>query len=201
MAITDRSSLGRDLVPWAHEMGALALPAIQLREKDLSDRELFELAVEIRRVLPPTTVLLVNGRADIARAAGAQGVHLPANEISTRRLRKSYPPPFLIGRSTHHLGEIRREIEQGADYVTFGPVFPTPSKEPFGPPRGLDRLQEAARLELPVLALGGIQEDRLEEVARAGAAGAAGIRLFFREPVVGHLLPVALSLFRSRHIL
>jgi thiamine-phosphate pyrophosphorylase len=181
MAITHRLALGRDLLTWAREMAQAGVPAIQLREKDLDDAQILELARDLRLLLPASTALLVNGRADLALAAGAQGVHLPSDEVSTERLRRAYPRPFLIGRSTHHVNEIRRELAMGADYATFGPVYPTPSKERFGPPAGLRALKEAVLPGLPILALGGVQLESLHALRGAGAHGAAGIRVFFDE--------------------
>ena len=198
LAITDRRSLARDLAHWAEEMGRAGVPAIQIREKDLPDRELFALARSLRRRLPPTTQVLVNGRADVAWAAGCQGVHLPVREVSTSRLRRRFPPPFLIGRSTHSLEEVRREQAEGADYVTYGPVFFTPSKAAHGTPVGPAGLAEATAIGLPVLALGGVDGDRLDAVVRAGAAGAAGIRVFFDPAHARRLVELSAALFPPR---
>jgi thiamine-phosphate pyrophosphorylase len=85
---------------------------------------------------------------------------------------------MVLGRSTHSLAEVERARDEGADYVTFGPVFPTPSKERYGPALGLSALERAAALDIPVYALGGITLERFPAVAAAGAAGVAGIRLF-----------------------
>lgn len=153
---------------------------LQLREKDLPDRAVFQtlsaLRLEARRF---GTRLLVNGRPDLALAAGASGVHLPAEGLPTGEVRRLCPPPFLLLRSCHSLPEVLRAAEEGADAVTLGPVYETPSKAPFGPPLGLEVLRQACRLSpIPVLALGGITRERLAEVRAAGAAGAAAIRLF-----------------------
>lgn len=153
---------------------------LQLREKDLPDRALFEVLRALRwEALRFGTRLLVNGRPDLALASGAAGVHLPAQGLPTGEVRLLCPPPFLVVRSCHNPAEVRRAAEEGADAVTLGPVFPTPSKAPYGPPLGLEALQEACRQSpIPVLALGGVSRDRLETVLRAGAAGVAAIRLF-----------------------
>lgn len=153
---------------------------VQLREKDLPDRALFEVLKALRwEALRFGTRLLVNGRPDLALAAGASGVHLPAEGLPTKEVRRLCPSPLLVVRSCHSLGEVWKAAEEGADAVTLGPVFETPSKAPFGAPLGLEALQEAcARSPIPVLALGGISRDRVAGVLEAGAAGVAAIRLF-----------------------
>ena len=179
LAISDRRGLGAVTLPaWAAALGEAGVPAVQLREKDLADRAAFELLRQLRRALPASR-LLVNGRADIALAAGADGVHLPADGVPTAALRRRFGDALLIGRSTHAVDEVAREAQSSADYVCFGPVFASPGK---GTPVGLDALAAAAalgaKLGVPVLALGGVGLAELPRVAAAGAAGAAGIRLF-----------------------
>jgi thiamine-phosphate pyrophosphorylase len=175
LAISDRASLAIPLADWLRALGAAGIGAVQLREKDLDDRDLYDLARLARTVLPPPTRLLVNGRLDVALAAGADGVHLPADGVPVRALRARFGREVLIGRSTHTLEEVERARDEGADYVTFGPVFATPGK---GPPVGLEALARAATAGVPVLALGGVTLERLEDLAAAGAAGVAAIRLF-----------------------
>lgn len=180
LAISDRRSLPRDvpLSLWLREIGRSGIPAIQIREKDLTDRAVAEIGGWARRELSPFTRILINGRVDIALAARVEGVHLPADGLPVGVLRARFGPAPVIGRSTHTLDEVRDAAEDGADYVTFGPVFPTPSKAGHGPPAGLDGLARAARTGIPVLALGGVFPGRFPEVAEAGASGAAGIRMF-----------------------
>ncbi len=194
MAISDRRSL-RDETPadWLRRMAALAIPAVQLREKDLADRALYELAVEARRLLPAATKLLINSRADVAIAAGADGVHLPVAGIPPRVISRSYGNRLVVGCSTHNLEEVERAAAAGAAYVTFGPLYPTPSKAAFGPPVGLDRLAKAVTRGVPILALGGVGAAHFAELAAAGASGVAGIRLFQR---VSSDLPEILRLAR-----
>jgi thiamine-phosphate pyrophosphorylase len=178
LAISDRISLGDlgiEMADWLRAAGEAGIDAVQLREKDLDDRALYELTRLARSILPPAVRLLVNGRLDVALAAGADGVHLPADGVPVAALRARFGSGTLIGRSAHTLAEVERARDDGADYVTFGPVYATPGK---GAPAGLDELARAAACGLPVYALGGITLERLGAAAAAGAAGIAAIRLF-----------------------
>jgi thiamine-phosphate pyrophosphorylase len=163
---------------WVRQLAAAGVDGLQLREKNLDDRDLYGLARLARTVFPPPARLLVNGRLDVALAAGADGVHLPADGVPVAALRRRWGGRALLGVSTHRIEEVAAARAAGADYVAFGPVYPTPGKERYGPPPGLPGLARAAALGIPVYALGGVTLDRLGEVAAAGAAGAAGIRLF-----------------------
>jgi len=179
--VSDRASLAADLSEWVRQLAAAGVDGLQLREKDLDDRDLYGLARLARAAFPPPSRLLVNGRLDVALAAGADGAHLPADGVpvaALRRYGRRWGGRPLLGVSTHRLEEVAAARAAGADYVTFGPVYPTPGKERYGPPSGLPALARAATLGIPVYALGGVTLDRLGEVAAAGAAGAAGIRLF-----------------------
>jgi thiamine-phosphate pyrophosphorylase len=180
LAISDRISLdtlGIGMADWLRALGSAGigdLGAVQLREKDLDDRALYELARLARSLLPPPVRLLVNGRLDVALAAGADGVHLPADGVPAAALRARFGPDPLIGRSTHSVAEVERARDDGADYVTFGPVYATPGK---GAPVGVRELARAAACGLPVYALGGVTLERFGELAATGAAGVAAIRL------------------------
>lgn len=178
LAISDRASLPVGPSEWLRSLAAAGVGAVQIREKDLDDRALYGLARLARSLLPRETVLLVNGRLDVALAAGAQGTHLPADGVPSAPLRRRFGPGVVLGRSTHRVEEVERARDEGADYVTFGPVYPTPSKARYGPPVGLEALARAAAAGLPVYALGGVTLERFGEVASTGAAGVAGIRLF-----------------------
>ncbi len=158
-----------------------SIPLIQLREKNLNTRTLYELtarSVEITR--GTKTRLLVNDRADAASAAGADGCHLTTRSIAASVIRRTFGADFLIGVSTHTLSEARAARDGGADFAVFGPVFDTPSKQVYGEPVGLESLREAAHMlsPFPLLALGGIALDNVSEISRAGASGVAAIRLF-----------------------
>jgi len=123
---------------------------------------------------------LINDRVDVALAAQAGGVHLPARGFAAARVRAAAPPGFLIGRSVHTEAEaIQAQAAGGCDYLIFGSAFETASKAPGYPVAGLDALARVCRsVDLPVVAVGGITLDRVPDVARAGAAGIAAIRLF-----------------------
>lgn len=195
LAISDRLSLpGGGLAGWLALIAAAGIDAVQIREKDLDDRSLWETVRSARALLPPTTRLLVNGRADIARAAGASGVHLPADGVPPAALRRRFGPEILIGVSTHRLEEVERARDAGADYATFGPVWETPGK---GPPTGAAALARAAATGLPVYALGGVTIPRFGEVAAAGAAGVAAIRLFQRPSELREAVEAARNWFGS----
>lgn len=147
--------------------------AIQLREKDLDGRGLYERA---RRLVDlcagGTTRVLVNDRADIARAANADGVHLPDAGIAVESARSVLGPRALIGRSIH--GREDMAESPGADYFIFGPIFETPSKQRYGAPQGLERLAEVSRAsDVPVVAIGGITVERVRDVLACGACGVA----------------------------
>lgn len=160
---------------------AAQVSLIQLREKNLSARALYELTVRAADITHGTTThLLVNDRADIALAARADGVHLTTQSLEPGVLRRALPAGFLVGVSTHSLAEACTARDGGADFAVFGPVFETPSKRSSGPPVGLHNLNEAARMlsPFPLIALGGLTRENASEALRAGASGIAAIRLF-----------------------
>jgi thiamine-phosphate pyrophosphorylase len=163
---------------WLDGLAAAGVDGVQLREKGLDDGALLALARAARDRLPAAAALLVHRRLDVALAAGADGVHLPADGLPAAPLlawaaRLGARP--LVGRSTHGLHEVEAARDEGVDYVVFGPVFATPGK---GPPAGLEALAEAARLGVPVLALGGLGPERVADAIAAGAHGVAAIRAF-----------------------
>lgn len=163
------------------EAVAARVTLVQLREKRLAARTLYELA---RRAAALTTGsatrLLVNDRADIARAANCDGVHLTTQSLDATIVRRAFGPDFLVGVSTHTHAEARGARDAGADFAVFGPVFETPSKSVYGPPLGLNALRETARAlaPFPIVGLGGITSENLRDVLHTGACGVAARRLF-----------------------
>lgn len=155
---------------------------IQIREKDLSARELYELVHAALALPNPRRVpILVNSRVDIALAARAAGAHLPSDSPPPSLWRGIAPKGFWIGVSCHTVDEVRAASKEGADYVLFGPVFAPISKTSDLPARGIEGLaQAAAATHIPVLALGGVTEENSPLCAQAGAGGIAGISLFQR---------------------
>ena len=153
---------------------------IQIREKHKSDRALFELTQRLVKLSEGTKCrILVNGRADIAVAARAHGVHLASNALPVPDIRSWLPEKFLIGVSVHSKKEARRACEDGADYILLGHLFPTPSKSSHGQPLGLDYLQQiCSDFPVPVFGLGGINAGRIASVLDTGAVGVAAIGLF-----------------------
>ena len=180
-AITDRRSIGGvdALLRNAERLFDEGVEYLQIREKDLSGRELLHLTraiIDLRGARP--TKILVNGRTDVALAAGADGVHLPGGAIAPFLLRAIVPEHFLIAVSCHALDEVRRAEREGAGFVVYGPVFASPGK---GPPIGVEAIRQAVQsVRIPVFALGGITPERIPECLATGAAGIAAISLFQR---------------------
>lgn len=160
---------------------AARLSLIQLREKSLSTRALYELTrCAAALTAQSSTRLLVNDRADIARAAGADGVHLTSRSLETGVVRATFGEEFLIGVSTHSLDEARAARDGGADFAVYGPIFETPAKSTLGSPLGVDNLREASHAlnSFRLIALGGITSENAALTFEAGARGVAAIRAF-----------------------
>jgi thiamine-phosphate pyrophosphorylase len=151
--------------------------AVQLRAKELGGRALLEAAHALRRVTSRAGArLLVNDRVDVALLCDADGVHLPAGGLPIADARRLLGPERLIGISTHAAAETAAAAATGADFAVFGPVFFTPSKARYGAPLGTELLAQAARAQLPVYALGGVEPGNAAACRAAGAAGIAAIR-------------------------
>jgi thiamine-phosphate pyrophosphorylase len=168
---------------------------IQIREKDLPARELFELVrqgVQMARSRGRKTArparIIVNDRLDVAIASGAHAVHLGQTSVTASDVVRwcragNAPADFAIGVSCHSLEEARNAGNAKVDYIFFGPIFETPSKKEFGAPQGIQSLAEVCRAlpRLDVIAIGGVDVENAESCIRAGASGIAAIRMF-QEP-------------------
>jgi len=178
--ITDRLSLDRDLIDVVAEALEAGVDFIQIREKDLAPRDLYDLAVRIKNLANPHgTRILVNERLDIALAAGLDGVHLPAFHAPIRALRAAANRPVTIGVSCHTNQEVADADGASAELVVYAPIFTPASKPALTQPAGLSTLAAVcAAFRVPVFALGGVTEERVRPCLLAGAAGVAGISLF-----------------------
>jgi thiamine-phosphate pyrophosphorylase len=193
--ITDRSQFRGDesvrrraLLDKIAEAASAGVDYIQLRERDLTVRELEALArevVEVVRQNSPSTAIFINSRADVALAAGADGVHLRADDVSAVDVKKllgrsnqaSTTFPFLVAVSCHKKEDVIRAANDDADFAVFAPVFGK-SNSPGTQAAGISALREVCQLKIPVFALGGITVENAASCLDAGAAGIAGIRIF-----------------------
>jgi thiamine-phosphate pyrophosphorylase len=176
--VTDRHQTGgRPLPAVLEQVLSVGTPAIQLRERDMSAKDLLALA----RVIQSVTVrrggqLLINDRIDIALSLEGAGVHLRSNSLPVSVARRLLGKQRLLGVSAHSVEEAVAAEAQGADYVILGPVYDTPSKQAYGPPLGLSQVEEACRrVRIPIIGIGGITAARAREVRGAGAYGVAVI--------------------------
>jgi thiamine-phosphate pyrophosphorylase len=186
--VTDRKSLaesegGAGVLRRVRASAAAGVDWVQIREKDLSGRDLLGLAREAV-VAGGGARVIVNDRVDVALASGAAGMHLGRESLGARDVVSwcragNAPANFMVGVSCHSLEEAREAESAGAAYIFFGPVFDTPSKRGMGEPQGVARLGEICRdVGIPVLAIGGLSEENAGDCIRAGAAGIAAIRMF-----------------------
>jgi thiamine-phosphate pyrophosphorylase len=192
--ITDRTSFSgeehtrrRCLLDKITEAATYGIDYIQLREKDLSARELEELAREAMNIVLQIrmknqslrTALLINSRADVAFAVGADGVHLRASDLSPEEARRAWSSREdpLVAVSCHTLQDVARAEATHASFAVFAPVFE--KRDTHGITAvGLKVLREACQAEIPVFALGGVMLENAKSCLEAGAAGIAGIRIF-----------------------
>jgi thiamine-phosphate pyrophosphorylase len=193
--VTDRrATAGRPLVEVVRAALA-AIPdeargavAVQLREKDLEARPLFELARELRELTNRVgAALYINDRVDVALAVGADGVHLGGRSLTPAEVAR-IAPDLAVAVSTHARGEVEMAARAGARFAVFGPIWDTPSKRPYGVQLGVEALRDAAVVGLPLLALGGVNTSRAPECLAAGAAGVGCIRAILGAPDPGAAL-------------
>jgi thiamine-phosphate pyrophosphorylase len=171
--ISDRKQTdGRPLLEAVEAALKGGVKAVQLREKDLGTRELLKLAYKLRQLtMKHDARLFINDRVDIALAVDADGVHLGARSMPPYAVRR-FAWKLIIGVSTHSLEEAEKAEKFGADFITLGPVFETPSKLKYGAPLGLETLEAVTKkLSIPVFAIGGIRQHNLKDVLDRGAYG------------------------------
>ncbi|MFZ0052299.1 MAG: thiamine phosphate synthase, partial [Desulfobaccales bacterium] len=165
VVITQAFCAGRRGLAVLDQVLAAGVGIVQLREKDLTDRRLYELAVAFRRRTEAAgALLIIDDRLDIALAAGADGVHLGQEDLPVAAARR-IAPDLIIGASSHSLEEALAAQEAGAGYVNIGPIFPTATK-PAASPLGLEAIERIApRLRIPWSAMGGIHQGNIAQVS------------------------------------
>jgi thiamine-phosphate pyrophosphorylase len=176
--VTDRHQTnGRPLVPLLQQVLTAGVPAIQLRERDLSAKELVTLAREVQAMMAShRSQLLINDRIDVALALEGVGVHLRSNSLPVSVARQLLGAQRLLGISVHAVEEAVQVESQGVDYIVLGPIYETPTKQMFGPPLGIQTLEKACRLvRIPIIGIGGVTAARVREMRCAGAFGVAVI--------------------------
>lgn len=181
--ITDRKLIADSCSLTAAVRQALSggVRAVQLREKDLGTRELLRLAYRMRDLTNKYSArLFINNRFDIALAVGADGVHLAQDSIPAEAVRKAVKGKLLIGVSAHSLKEAKSAQKAGADFITLGPIYRTPSKLNYGSPLGINTLKKVSMgIRVPVFAIGGVKGRKIKELKKTGTYGVAVISEIF----------------------
>ena len=182
--ITDRKIAAKPLPEAVRLALQGGVKAVQLREKGLPVRELLALAQELRAITREFGAkLFINDRVDVAVAVGADGVHLGHQSMPPEAVRKAAGKGLLIGVSTHNREEARAAEAGGADFITFGPIFETPSKAEYGIPVGIDAIKKLKNeVDTPIFALGGINSGNVNHVVVSGASGIAMISAILAAP-------------------
>ncbi len=184
--ITDRRLMEDEQLFFAGVESALrsGVTALQLREKDLATRELLDMSFRMRKLTRQYGAqLFINDRADIALCVEAEGVHIGQSGMPVHAVRKVVGERMLIGASTHTVEEALTAQREGADFITYGPLYDTPSKRQYGPPVGLESLQRVRKnVTVPILGIGGIKATDVMAVVRAGAEGVAVVSGILGDP-------------------
>jgi len=177
-AIIDPTLLTSSELDLAAALAESGVELIQYRNKTASSRQFFEISQQLSNALAPRGVrFIVNDRADIALLSGAGGVHVGQEDLGVEDARAICGPDRWVGVSTHTLEQVAEANLTSADYIAFGPIFPTATKKNPDPVVGTDLLRQVRRLtKKPIVAIGGITLERAAEVYRAGADSLAVIR-------------------------
>ncbi len=172
--LTDPAIAGLSHSQIARKAISSGIKIVQIREKKMSKRELFSEALKMREITSQQNVtFIVNDYIDIALAADADGVHLGQNDMPVREARKLMGKKRIIGISTHNLRQALLAENEGADYIGFGPMFATSTKN-AGRPRGIRALENIRKqVNIPIVAIGGIRSDNIRQVLNAGADSVA----------------------------
>jgi len=199
-AILDAGLVGAEGLPGAAEaMACAGIRVFQVRGKSLCAGSLEALVLSVRSVLPGDALLIVNDRADVALETGADGVHVGDDDLPVEEVRRVLPASAVVGRSTHSIDEIRRLSALECDYVGFGPVFESTTKQTGYHPHGLEGLRRACLASSrPVVAIGGIGVDVIGAVREAGASGVAMISGLLASKDVGGIASRAVGEFFGR---
>ena len=200
IVITDRTiAAPRAVLDVVRASLAAGAPAVQLRDKDATARELFEQATALRALTREFGALLfVNDRLDVARAAGADGVHLGPDDMPVAAARRAAEPPFLIGWSTDDPAAAVQAETDGADYIGCGAVFGTTSKPVDGERIGIERLERVVQaVKIPVVAIGGIDISNVTQLAQTRVAGIAVIGAVMKAADPAHATRELLNFLRS----
>lgn len=206
--VTDRHRLSpgvsldcqvNNLVGFVTSAAEAGIGVVQVRERDLSGRALTSLVSRCVKATAGSAMhVVVNDRADVALASGAAGVHLREDSVKAERVRTIAPPSWLVSRAVHDSSMVP-SMSLTLDYLVFGTVFPSPSKPMIDVPAGLGAFERViSQTELPVLAIGGVNEDRFKEMWIAGAAGFAGIGLFIESARAGSTWAAGLTALVQR---
>jgi thiamine-phosphate pyrophosphorylase len=189
-AIIDADLVKTSELSFAEMMAESGVEILQYRSKHATSRQLFEVCSALARRFPPAVGkspralrFIVNDRPDIAALVGAGGVHVGQDDLGVEQARALVGPQSWVGVSTHNLEQVAAADLTSADYVAFGPIFPTATKEKHDPVVGLDLLAQARRrTRKPLVAIGGITLERAEDVYRAGADSLAVTRDLIAAP-------------------
>lgn len=173
--VTDRRLAGNlSLTELVEKALAGGVTVVQLREKECPSREFYELAIKVKKIIPPEIPLIINDRMDIALAAQADGLHLGQTDLPVEIARKYLGSEAIIGLSVENKEQLLAALDLPVDYLAISPLFSTPTKTFTIPAWGLEGLAAARKLtNLPLVAIGGINESNAAEVIRAGADGIA----------------------------